>query len=361
MTIHSTEISVTAPVGQAFDRVRRMLFQPFDIGKWFVIGFCAWLAGLGEFGSSFNGNIHSGGGGPSGAAHSFRDHMDQAMHYVMQNLYWIIPVAAALVVLGLAWGILLTWLSSRGKFMFLYCVALDRAEVKRPWREFAREGNSLFWFRFVLGLIEMSLFLPLLAGILFVIGWMLYRGHAEGAGIILAVGLGLTFLALAVCFSLIRKFTVDFVVPIMFLRRTKCTIAWREFLGLLGANAGHFTLYVLFQIVLTLAIGFLVLIAIVVTCCIAGCLMALPYLGTWSAAGAGVQTFVFALLSRAVRPSLRRIFTGAAGSDHVADLARPLSGRYRNFRHSLKGASAARHAGVDATNAPWTRCQRHPG
>ncbi len=124
------------------------------------------------------------------------------------------------------------------------------------------------------------MFLPLLAGILFIIGRMLYRGNAERGGIVLAVVLGLAFFVLAVCFGLIRKFTMDFVVPIMFLRRTKCTIAWREFLGLLGANAGHFTLYVLFQIVLAMAIGILVLVAIVVTCCIAGCLMALPYIGT---------------------------------------------------------------------------------
>jgi len=282
MTIYPTEISVVTPVSQALDRVKRMLFQPFDISKWFVIGFCAWLATLGESGGNFHsgGKFHSGGGGQWGAGSSFRDYMDQAAHFVMQNLYWIIPAAVALLILGVAWGILLTWLSSRGKFMFLHCVALDRAEVKRPWSEFAPEGNSLFWFRFVLGLFGMLLFLPLLGGILLIIGRMLYRGNAEAGGIVLAVGLGLMFLALAVCFALIRKFTRDFVVPIMFLRRVECTVAWKELLSLLGANVGRFTLYVLFQIVLAMAIGLLVIVAVVVTCCIAGCLMVLPYLGT---------------------------------------------------------------------------------
>jgi hypothetical protein len=280
MSIHPTKISVTAPVSQALDRVKRMLFQPFDIGKWFVIGFCAWLASLGEAGGSFNGNFRSGVNCPSDAAHSFRAFMDQTTHYVMQNLHWIIPAAVALLVLGLAWGMLLTWLNSRGQFMFLHCVALDQAEVKRPWREFAQEGNSLFWFRFVLGFIALFLLLPLFGGILFIVGRMLYHEEAEGGGIALAVGLGLVFLALGICFVLIRKFTMDFVVPIMFLRRTKCTVAWSDFLSLLGNNAGRFTLYVLFQIVLTMAIGVLVLVAVVATCCIAGCLMVLPYLGT---------------------------------------------------------------------------------
>jgi hypothetical protein len=280
MTVHSTEISVTAPVGQALDRVKRMLFRPFDLSKWFVVGFCAWLATLGESGGSFNGNFGSGHGGqPGGGGPDFRDFINEAKDFVMQNLYWIIPAVVALLLLGLAFGMLLTWLNSRGKFMFLHCVALDRAEIKRPWREFAREGNSLFWFRFVLGLIEMLLFLPLLAGIFCAIGWMLYRRSAEPGGIVLAILLALTFLLFAVCSGLIRKFTTDFVVPIMFLRRTACTTAWREFLGLLGANAGHFTVYVLFQIVLAMAIGMLVLTAVVVTCCIAGCLMAIPYVG----------------------------------------------------------------------------------
>jgi hypothetical protein len=270
---------VTAPVGEALNRVKRMLFQPFDLAKWFAIGFCAWLAGLGEFGSSFNWNNRFGGG-PSGPVHSLRHTMDHATHFVMENLYWIIPAVAAVVILGVALGMLLTWLSSRGKFMFLHCVALDQAEVQRSWREFAPEGDSLFWLRFVLGLIEVPLCLLLLANILLIVGPMFYRGNAEGGGILLAIVLGLVFLAVAVCFGLIRKFTLDFVVPIMFLRRTKCTIAWREFLGLLGANAGHFTLYILFQIMLAMAIGVIVLVAVVVTCCIAGCLLALPYLGT---------------------------------------------------------------------------------
>lgn len=276
MMIPSKEISVTAPVGQAVDRVKRMLFQPFDIGKWFVIGFCAWLAQLGESGFRFN----TSGGGRSGSVQSFRAFVDQTREYVMANLHWIIPAVAAFAVLVLAWWILATWLSSRGKFMFLHCVAMDQAEVKRPWREFAIEGNSLFWFRIVLGLIAMPLCLPLVASIVVIIGRMLYYGNVEWDGIVLAIVLGLVFVALAVLLWLIMTFAVDFVVPIMFLRRTRCTVAWQEFRGLLGANAGHFTLYVLFRIVLSIAIALVLLVAIVVTCCIAGCLMALPYIGT---------------------------------------------------------------------------------
>ncbi len=38
-------LSVTNPISAALDRTKRILFKPFDIGKWFVLGFCAFLAG----------------------------------------------------------------------------------------------------------------------------------------------------------------------------------------------------------------------------------------------------------------------------------------------------------------------------
>ena len=52
----------------------------------------------------------------------------------MANLGWIIPLTI-LVCCGLALVVL--WLSSRGKFMFLHCVALDKAEVAEPWSKLA--------------------------------------------------------------------------------------------------------------------------------------------------------------------------------------------------------------------------------
>jgi hypothetical protein len=199
---------------------------------------------------------------------------------VLNNLDWIIPVAAAAVILMVALWLLILWLNSRGRFMFLHCVALDKAEVAGPWSKFEREANSLFLFRVVLGLAGMVLMLPLLGGIALMIVRMVLRGEADAGGIMLAAGLGLMFFLLAIVFALVRKFTMDFVVPILFLRGGKCLAAWKEFWGLLANHAGLFTLYILFQIVLGMAIGIIVLGAVLITCCIAGCLMAIPYLGT---------------------------------------------------------------------------------
>lgn len=279
------EISVTEPVSPALERVKTMLFKPFDLGKWFTIGFCAWLAFLGEGGSggggfnnTFNNNFNTNSRGPAG--NSLRHTYHQARDYVLNNLDWIIPAAAAAMILLLALWLLVLWLSSRGRFMFLHCVALDKAEVAEPWNKFEREANSLFWFRLVLGLVGMVLMLPMLAVIAGVIVRMILHGEPDVGSIMVAAGLGLIFLVAVILFALIHKFTEDFVVPILFLRGGNCLAAWREFFVLLTDNAGLFTLYILFQIVLGMAIGIIVLGAVLITCCIAGCLMIIPYIGT---------------------------------------------------------------------------------
>jgi hypothetical protein len=271
-------LSVIDPVGRALDRVKLLLFQPFDLGKWFVIGFCAWLAFLGEGGGGFHANFPFNWSDHRGR--SLDREFEHARDYVLGNLHWIVPLVATLVVLGLVLGLVCAWLSSRGRFMFLHCVALNRAKVAEPWHQFAREGNSLFLFRLVVGVICLIVSLPLVV-LCVGIGWRMFKaGEPALVGVLELVGMGLVFVLLAIVFALIGKLTRDFVVPLMYLRRQGCCACWSELLRLLGANAGDFILWLLFQIVLSFVIGMLVFAVVIATCCCAGCVMALPYLGT---------------------------------------------------------------------------------
>jgi hypothetical protein len=276
------EINVVEPVSPALERVKQMLFRPFDLGKWFTIGFCAWLALLGENGGNgFNGfNFSNNNGHQSHPVESFRHLYEQARDYTMNNLYWILPAAIAFVLLCIALGLVILWLNSRGKFMFLHCVAQDKAEVAEPWTRFAAQANSLFWFRVVVQLIGSILLLPMLIIVAVLIVKMVLAGEPDAGAIMICAGLGIVFILLTIVLLLFNKFTADFVVPIMYLRGGKCLAAWKEFWELLTANALQFTLYILFQIVLGMAIGVIVLGAVLLTCCIAGCIMAIPYIGT---------------------------------------------------------------------------------
>ena len=65
----------------------------------------------------------------------------------------IIFVAAIVIPIIIIIAVVLCWLRSRGQFMFVHCVAGNKAEVAVPWNKFSRHGNSLFLFRIVIGLI----------------------------------------------------------------------------------------------------------------------------------------------------------------------------------------------------------------
>jgi hypothetical protein len=269
-------VSVTIPVTQAIERVKLLLFRPFDLGKWFTIGFCAWLAHLGETGFQARYNF---GSPHSGEGQGVREVFEHAREYVLANLFWILPLAAALFLIGLAIGVLFCWLRSRGQFMFLHCVALNQAEIGEPWHKFTREGNSLFLFRLGLAVAGMIPMLPLLVLVVVVIMRMADRGAPDAPGMLTLIAAVFMLIAVGMAFFVIAKLTTDFAVPIMFLRGATCLESWKELLGLISCQVPGFVLYLLFQVVLAMAVGVIVVMAIFATCCIAGCLMILPYLG----------------------------------------------------------------------------------
>ena len=266
-------VSVLDPVEDAIGRVKFILFKPFDLGKWFVIGFCAWLAYLGQ----------GGGGGnfqpPRGQ--EYCGEMEAVKDFVLANLFWIIPAVILVVTVAVLIGLLIVWLSSRGRFMFLHCVALNRAEIKEPWSKYRREGNSLFVFRVVVGLIYFAVVILFIAILVAFIIIPASRSSLSGVGVAITLSVFLpVFFVVVILFLLISKFMEDFVVPIMYLRTSSCVEAWREFLGILSVNKCRFLLYILFQIVIGIAVTAIVLAAVMVTCCCACCLLAIPYIGT---------------------------------------------------------------------------------
>jgi hypothetical protein len=273
-------ISVIAPVSRAVERVKDVLFRPFSASKWFTIGFCAWLAYLGHGGGG-GGGFHYGAPhrGDGGVEHA-RVELWRARDYLMDHLYWIVPLAVVLILFGLALWVLFTWLNSRGMFMFLHCVARNRAEVAEPWQQYGREGNSLFAFRLGLGLVSMAVLLPLLLWSVLRFLEMFMDARWDARGVRDVILLGAAWLVGVIAFGIVRRLTNDFVVPLMFLRRKRWHEGWSECGRLLAAHPGNFVLYLLFQIVLAVAIGVIVVAVVLATCCIAGCFLALPYLGT---------------------------------------------------------------------------------
>lgn len=261
--IEKSNISVITPVSEAIDRCKLMLFRPFDMGKWFTIGFCAWLAML--TGSGSGGNFNSIG----------NQYGREIGNFIQTHLILVISIAATVAIFGIAIMLILVWLSSRGRFMFLHCVAQNKAEVKIPWRQYSNQANNLFVFRLILGLIAFVSIATVICAAGVPIFMMRHNPSKIAIIVIAAVGVPVIVI-LGMGFALVGKFTQDFVVPIMYLRNCGCLASWKEFLPLFLANMGRFVLYLLFQIVIGMAFGAIVLAAVCLTCCI----VMIPYIGT---------------------------------------------------------------------------------
>jgi hypothetical protein len=268
------QVSVIDPVGKALKRTKQILFSPFGWSKWFTIGFCAWLTFLcGSGGGSFFNTL------PQESRLGIR-------HFVESNLYWIIPTGIVFILFTITVIVILGWVHSRGKFMFLYCVARNKAEVKCPWTEYSREGNSLFLFNIVLWLAGMICFIPIIIGWIVVIIPIVRKERFLLAAAGMIAILTLITLLMVIVFRLITKFTTDFVISTMFTRRIRCIEAWKRVWKLIKDNFGRTVLYILFQIVMAIAIDSILVIPLfflyaMSCCCLFPCFlcMAFPCIG----------------------------------------------------------------------------------
>ncbi len=278
-------ISVVDPITPAFTWMKRVLFQPFDISKWFVLGFCVWLAELlkGGMGSSFQFPGGPGGGPGSGGGPAIPP---EAKAWFQENLGWIVLAGVGLLLLVLGIKILCLWLNSRADFLFLDNVIRNRAEIVKPWRQFRRLGNSLFSFRLVLILAAFVATL-LILGLCVLIAWpdidagrfTAYGATALGVLVLLLLPLSLVLVAIGLVLH-------DFVLPIMYYRDATTLDAFRTFRAeIVPGHVGVLILFYLMKLALGFVGGMIAMAALVVlmicTLCLFCCVMALPLAGTY--------------------------------------------------------------------------------
>jgi hypothetical protein len=275
MNPQESYVSVIEPISPAIEHVKTVLFRPFDLGRWFIIGFCAWLASLGRPGGGGGGGGRSGGR-IEGAPAEFRNMIEDVAYHIPVAVF----IGVLVFVLVVALWLLVTWLSSRGRFMFLYCVAQNKAEVKKPWHLFRGYAGSLFAFRIVVGVLGFlavaAFVIPALVTV-YVLKVALGSTALSILGVVVYVA---AFVAVILVLAAIGKFTKDFIVPIMYLHGLSCRQAWAVFLDQLAPSKLRLVLYLLFQVVLQVAIVTIVVALSCATCCIAGCVFMVPYVGT---------------------------------------------------------------------------------
>jgi len=124
-------IEIFKPFGEAFELMKKILFQPFDLRKWLVIGFAAWVANLGAGGGGI-GNFNYPNNQREGAQ-KFNETISQIPQPVLITAICVLVCGVLLLI------VLFTWLRARGRFILVDCIVrqsrCDRGAVERiSWR-----------------------------------------------------------------------------------------------------------------------------------------------------------------------------------------------------------------------------------
>lgn len=259
-------IEIFAPFEAALELTKRVLFQPFDLAKWCLIGFAAFLARLGQ-GSGFNFPISWG----NEDWQKVRSASSEATGGLSALPGWVIPLFIVAVLFLAIFALLLMWVRSRGEFIFTDCVVHNRGAIVEPWKDFRREGNSLFFCRLLVVLVFVATLA--LAGAPIWLPWALSGTFPEGATVI--VGL-LLLASVMLAGGLGWGIASYFMVPIMYRRRCRAWAALRESVGLIVSEPWSLILFFLFSAILALAVMMMACLLTCATCCLA----AIPYVGT---------------------------------------------------------------------------------
>ena len=267
METASRKIEIFAPFSDAFDLTKRILFQPFDLAKWMTIGFAAFLAGLSD-GTRVNPGLNL----PDLSGRAESHNVDFGAVRSQIDAWLVGGVIAIVVVVIVLMIVLFMWLGSRGRFMFIDCIVHNRGAIEQPWREYRREGNSLFLWSLMISVI--SLVLVALFALPIAVPYFL-SGEFGNFGAVTVIYI----IAVVVCFvvaGIVLGIITWFMPPVMYRQRCNALTAFMTVLRLIGREPGPFILYVLFVLVLLVAGAIMSCLITCLTCCIA----ALPYIGT---------------------------------------------------------------------------------
>ncbi|MEM6885125.1 MAG: hypothetical protein AAF571_08835 [Verrucomicrobiota bacterium] len=288
--------AVLIPIEQAWKQMLRVLFEPFHIQKWFIIGFSCFLAKLVEYLS----NVHSAISSviPENETSTFSSLSHSAEGFVGlfsissllgqsgdQNfLNWLeslshsmgsfnVDALIVVLVLGILAAITLfllaiTWLDCRGVFMFIDNIALDRGDIIESWKKYASQAWQLFWFYLIL-LIAVIAVIVVGGYTIKTLGVTFDRENP-----ITLLLLGLAFLGFSLLTALLLFLFKASVIPRMFAGPYGLLPALLDSLQLLAKYPLEWILFTMVHFALWLASYF-----IIIFCCITSCCMAyLPYI-----------------------------------------------------------------------------------
>jgi len=281
--------SAVDAIGPAFENVKRVLFAPFNLRKWLVLAFIAMFAGV-MGGGSFQGRWNGGSQGQGGGV-DVEAPFDWLASAWQSDPVAVIGFGASAVLLLVSIWLLMLYISSVFRFIFLESVVTGKPEVRAGWHRNKAEGAAYMWWQIGFGLIALSAFVllggwPLVVAISTLVGASKAGGSAIGGAILLLVLFGLWALFLALAIGVVSALTKDFVLPIMYKERLGTIAAWKRFWPVLRQSKWGFVVYFLMKFVMALVAVIASIICVVLALLVAAIPLALVGLGVWGAIAA---------------------------------------------------------------------------
>lgn len=252
-------IDFGAPIGTAYERMVGNLFRPFDIGKWFTLGFSAFLSTLLDGSSnSFN--------------YSDMHQIDSEEHirwFVDFGLAFWMLVSAAVIFLMAVILLVLMWLGMRGHFMLVDNVRQNQDLVVSPWKRWADASNGFFLVFGTVFLVWWAGFaIMMLAGLNW--AWPYLESQtfpgfpAFAPWLFIVIGWALLLIPV----NLYLFYLKEFGIPIAIREQCGVVVANRRLLALMTNNLLDMFVYALLRFAIGVACFIISLLAGCLTCCI---------------------------------------------------------------------------------------------
>lgn len=257
----------TKAFNSAFKHANKICFKPFNLSKWFKLGFINMLiGGGGASGFSFN----SGGGGssttPSGHTGKAPEAFNKISAWIKDHQSLFAASIGILVLLFIGFVLFLMWLYSIFNFIFIDNVIKNQASIREPYHKLKPKGWSYFWWAIGFSAIVLSI-LGITVGVPAVLLiWLKPHMAIVILGVIYCI---MAFISILVISTIISILTHDFVLPVMYLENVKILAAWKKYIPTLKAHVGQTIIYLLLKIVI--AIGSALVAGIVGVIMLIGC------------------------------------------------------------------------------------------
>jgi hypothetical protein len=236
-------------VSLAMERTKRMLFRPFRLSLFWRLALLA----------LFSGEMNSGIGLPN-FNFTFPRRRMPLPEEVKAHVGLLIFAIAGAVVLYFVF----LYIASVLQFVLYEAVLTGTTRIRDGWRRWRERAGSFYAFN--IGMLFLSL---LIAAIFGVPAFLAYRsGVFSASHSALITFVIVVYVVLALCVfvaeALVWVMTKDFVVPIMMLEGVSAVDGWRRAWPLIRAEGKRYTGFYALKIVLRIAAGVLMGIAVVV-------------------------------------------------------------------------------------------------